>query len=157
MKTVVYLAVTAALAAAFPTLAAAQAGRVKVGTLTCNVSPGLGYVVGSRREMSCTFTPSSRRRELYVGSITRIGLDIGATSAGRLVWAVYAPGSAARGALAGSYGGASAEGTVGAGLGANVLIGGSNRSIALQPVSVQGQTGINLALGIAGLELRAAR
>jgi hypothetical protein len=158
MRTIGYLIAVTALAAAIPAAVSAQAGRVKVGTLTCDVSPGVGLVLGSQREIRCGFTPSAgRRREVYVGAITRLGLDIGATSGGRLVWAVYAPGSTSPGALAGSYGGASAEGTVGAGLGANALIGGSNRTVALQPLSVQGQTGLNLAVGIAGLELRPAR
>ena len=74
-----------------------------------------------------------------------------------MVWAVYAATSGGPAALAGTYAGASAEASVGAGLGANVLVGGSNRTIALQPLSVQGQTGVNLAVGVTGLTLNAVR
>ena len=38
-----------------------------------------------------------------------------------------------------------ASATVGVGLGANVLVGGSGNSIALQPVSIEGTTGLNVA------------
>ena len=104
------------------------------------------------------FTPSQPGpREVYVGSITKFGLDLGATAGGEMVWAVYAPSSRKFGALAGNYGGATAEATVGAGLGANVLVGGSDRTVALQPVSVQGQAGLNVAASVAELRLRPAR
>jgi len=154
------LAGVAALAVlvAFPLGAQAQ-NRVKVGTLSCQMSGGVGLIVTSRKELLCRFTPSVRgwRGESYAGSITRFGLDLGATAGGSLLWAVYAPTSAGRYALAGSYGGASAEATVGAGLGANALVGGSNRTVTLQPLSVQGQAGVSLAAGVAGLELHPAR
>jgi hypothetical protein len=154
------LAGVAALAAlvAFPLGAQAQ-NRVKVGTLACEMSGGIGLIVTSRKDLLCRFTPSARgwRGESYAGSITRVGLDLGATAGGRLLWAVYAPTSAGRYALAGGYGGASAEATVGAGVGANALIGGSNRTVTLQPLSVQGQTGVSVAAGVAGLELHPAQ
>ncbi len=149
------LATAAALAAPG---SSAQAEGVKVGTLACDISGGIGLIVTSRKEVTCTFSPSTRGpRELYIGSITKFGLDLGATTGGRMIWAVYAPTEYRHGALAGSYGGATAEATVGAGVGANVLIGGNNRTVTLQPVSVQGQTGLNVAAGVAGLELRPAR
>jgi hypothetical protein len=89
-----------------------------------------------------------------MGSISKFGIDLGATNGGRMVWAVFAPTSARlKGALAGSYAGATAEATVGAGVGANALVGGSNRTITLQPLSVQGQTGLNLAVGVGELRL----
>lgn len=138
----------------------AFAQRAKVGTLDCDISAGMGLILGSRKEVRCRFTPSSRRgrSEFYVGAISKFGLDIGATAGARMVWAVYAPTSRPRrGALAGTYTGASGEATVGAGLGANVLIGGNNRTIALQPLSIQAQTGLNLAVGVAGLSLVPAR
>jgi hypothetical protein len=104
------------------------------------------------------FTPSQLGpREVYVGGISKFGLDIGATAGGEMVWAVYAPTTRRFGALAGNYSGATAEATVGAGLGTNVLVGGSNRTVALQPVSVQGQAGLNVAAGVAELTLRPAR
>jgi hypothetical protein len=118
----------------------------------------MGFIIASKKEVTCLFTPSQGGpKEVYVGSINKFGLDIGATSGGEMVWAVYAPTSAGVGALAGTYTGATAEATVGVGLGANVLVGGSNRTVSLQPISVQGQTGLNLAVGVAGLELRRAR
>jgi hypothetical protein len=138
--------------------APAQAQNVQVGTLVCDVSAGIGMIIGSQRTMACTFTNSRGEPEVYVGRIRRFGLDIGATAGGQMVWTVFAPsGRFSRGALAGNYGGASAEATVVAGLGANVLLGGSNRSIALQPLSVQGQAGLNVAAGVADLQLQAAQ
>lgn len=150
------LAVAAAVALPGPTMA--QANRTKAGTLTCDISAGIGLIITSKKEVTCMFTPtSSGPREVYVGSISKFGLDVGATAGGEMVWAVYAPTSRRFGALAGHYGGASGEATVGAGLGANVLVGGSDRTVALQPVSVQGQAGLNLAVGVASLDLRPAR
>jgi Protein of unknown function (DUF992) len=132
--------------------------RVKAGTLTCDVSPGVGLIIASRKQLSCTFTPSqSGRREVYLGTINKFGLDIGATAGGVMVWAVYAPTNRRFGALAGHYDGVSAEATVGLGAGANVLVGGSNRTISLQPVSVEGQTGLNLAVGVAEIRLHSPR
>lgn len=155
VRTAGALAVAALIA--LPATALAQT-RVKVGTLTCDISAGIGLIIGSRKEVQCLFTPSEPGpREVYVGSITKFGLDVGATAGGQMIWAVHAPTTARVAALTGNYAGASAEATVGAGLGANVLVGGSNRTVALQPVSVQGQAGLNLAVGVAGLELRPVR
>src|SRR5262249_6907938 len=112
----------------------------------------------SQKRVACLFSPNQPgRREAYIGEINKIGVDVGATSGGSMVWAVYAPTSRRFGALAGSYSGATAEATVGVGAGANVLVGGSNRTVTLQPVSVQGQTGLNVAAGVANLELHPAR
>jgi hypothetical protein len=150
------LAVAAAVAASAPAMA--QAERVKAGTLTCDISGGIGLIITSHKDVTCMFTPSQPGpREVYVGGINKFGLDLGATAGGEMVWAVYAPTTRRFGALAGQYGGASAEATVGAGLGANVLVGGSDRTIALQPVSVQGQAGLNVAAGVTELTLRPAR
>jgi len=132
--------------------------QVAAGTLTCDVSAGIGLIVGSRRSVNCTFAPSLPGPvEYYSGTITKLGVDLGATARGVLVWLVYAPTTRPVGALAGSYGGATAEATVAVGLGANVLIGGSNRTVALQPISVQGQTGLNVAAGVAELALNFVR
>jgi len=126
--------------------------------LNCDISAGIGAIIASKKRVTCMFTPSARGpREVYVGSISKFGLDVGATSGGEMVWAVFAPSSRRFGALAGNYIGATAEATVGAGLGANALVGGSNRTITLQPLSVQGQTGLNVAGGVAELTLRPAR
>jgi Protein of unknown function (DUF992) len=131
---------------------AAQQSRA--GLLTCDVSAGIGLILGSRKDVSCTFTPERQgRREDYDGSITKFGLDLGITGGGVMVWVVFTDTVAGPGFLAGSYVGASGEASVGAGLGANVLVGGSSRTVALQPVSVSGQIGLNLALGVAALQL----
>jgi Protein of unknown function (DUF992) len=129
--------------------------RVKVGVLECSVSPGVGLIIGSSRSMDCVFRPTRGRLERYHGAINRIGLDIGFTGRGYLTWGVLAPTSGyAPGALIGDYAGVSAQASAGVGLGANALVGGSGRSIALQPISVEAQTGVNLAVGVAGLSLR---
>ena len=133
---------------------AAQAQGVKVGVLTCNVASGFGFVFGSSRSVNCTFSPGPGHPEHYVGSINKFGVDIGYVAGGVLVWSVVAPvANPGPCSLAGTYGGATGSATVGVGLGANVLVGGSSNSIALQPVSFEGSTGLNVAAGIAELSL----
>lgn len=158
-RMIAFAAMALAAAVALPTTGTAQGvARAQVGTLSCDVSGGMGMIIASRKDVNCMFTPAGAGpREVYVGSISKFGLDLGATSGGQMVWAVFAPTSLPFGALAGDYAGATAEATVGAGLGANALVGGSNRTVALQPLSVQGQTGLNVAAGVAGLSLRSAR
>lgn len=150
--------VCAALAAGFALASQAHAaGGVTAGTLTCQVSSGWGLVFGSSRDLACTFTNAGGRVEHYNGKISKFGVDIGYKSAGVIVWTVLAPSSdVSPGALAGHYGGATASAAVGVGLGANVLIGGLQNSIALQPLSIEGATGLNVAAGIAGINLEAA-
>jgi len=151
------VAVVAAVALPAPSMAQGRE-RTKVGSLTCDISAGIGLIITSKKELTCMFTPSQPGpREVYTGSITKFGLDLGATAGGEMIWAVYAPTNRRLGALAGHYGGASAEATVGAGVGANVLVGGSNRTVSLQPVLVQGQAGLNVAAGVAEIDLRPAR
>jgi Protein of unknown function (DUF992) len=146
------------LAAVTSMPAEAQRGRIQVGVLECDVEGGVGMILGSQRQMACRYTPSGRRRpEFYTGRVTRFGLDVGVTGRTVLLWAVFAPTSSLRtGALSGTYAGVSAEASLGLGLGARALLGGSDRTIALQPVSVQAQTGVNVAAGVGSLELRAA-
>ena len=131
----------------------AQPRRVQVGTLACSLSSSIGLVVGSQRNVNCDFSSSGAPVEHYTGTMTRIGLDIGVTTGGAIIWAVFADSARYAGMLTGTYAGASAEASIAAGLGANVLIGGSNRTVALQPVSVQGQVGLNIAAGVGALEL----
>jgi hypothetical protein len=136
----------------------AQAQRVRTGVLNCDVSAGLGLIIGSQRTVNCLFTPDiPGPQEGYFGTITKFGLDLGATAGGSMVWAVYADTSRGYGFLAGDYAGASGEATIAVGLGANVLVGGSSRTVALQPVSLTGQVGLNLALGVANLSIRPSR
>jgi Protein of unknown function (DUF992) len=130
-------------------------GGVRVGSLTCNVSGGWGFVFGSSKAIRCTFAGPGGRVEHYAGSINKFGVDIGYTQGGVLVWGVLAPtADIAPGALAGDYVGATGSATVGVGAGANVLVGGSNRTISLQPLSIEGNTGLNVAAGVASLTLR---
>jgi hypothetical protein len=145
----------AAMSLAAPTV---QAQQIRAGLLNCDVSGGLGLIIGSQRTVNCLFTPEvPGPQEGYYGTITKFGLDIGATAGGSMVWAVYADTSRGYGFLAGDYAGASGEATVAVGLGANVLVGGSSRTVALQPVSLTGQVGLNLALGVANLSIRPSR
>jgi hypothetical protein len=124
-----------------------------IGTLTCNVAGGIGFVFGSSKDLSCLFTRTDGKAERYTGSIKRFGVDIGFTKEAQIVWLVFAPGNVAPGALSGSYGGATASATVGVGAGANVLLGGSNKQVTLQPVSVEGSVGLNVAAGIGAVDL----
>ena len=133
----------------------AQAGGVKVGVLTCAVEPGWGKIIASNKELNCNYVPNGGQGEPYFGSITKVGVDIGYTSGGTMIWNVVAPASdLGPGALEGKYAGATAQATVGIGLGANVLLGGFDKSIALQPVSIEGSTGLNIAAGIGAINLR---
>src|ERR1700739_427566 len=160
MKKSFRLLMSAGLAAAglmIATAAQAAPHGVKVGELTCNVASGWGFVFGSSKDLHCTFRPSGRPAEHYTGSISKFGVDIGYTEGGVLVWGVFAPSSDVRqGALQGDYGGASASATVGVGVGANVLVGGLDKSIALQPLSVEGNKGLNVAAGIGAISLHSA-
>jgi hypothetical protein len=140
------------------TAAVAQNGRVEVGVIECRGST-TSFIVGSVTDLSCAFRASDNSPpEPYHATIRRAGVDIGFPQQIAVAWVVLAPTRGIqRGDLAGSYVGASASATVGLGVGANALVGGSNNTFALQPVSVQGQTGLGIAAGIAGLALRAAR
>lgn len=143
--------------AALAAIAPAQAAHVEIGVLNCTVQGGAGFVFGSSKNIDCTFKGASGGTEHYYGSIDKFGIDLGFTNKSKIVWTVFAPSADIPvGALAGNYGGVSAEATVGLGVGANALVGGSQDSIALQPVSVQGQQGLNIALGVSEMKLRSA-
>jgi hypothetical protein len=136
----------------------AQPRSIQVGTLTCSLSAGVGLIVGSQRNVNCLLKGQpGEPEEAYTGTMTRVGLDIGVTTGGAIIWAVFSDTNRYAGMLAGTYTGASAEVSVAAGLGANVLVGGSNRTVALQPLSVQGQVGLDIAAGIGQLELHPIR
>jgi hypothetical protein len=135
----------------------AEPRRVQVGTLACSLSSSIGLVLGSQRNVNCDFSSSGAPVEHYTGTMTRIGLDVGVTTGGAIIWAVFADTDRYAGMLSGTYAGASGEVSIAAGLGANVLVGGSNATVALQPVSVQGQVGLNIAAGVGALELHPVR
>jgi len=146
--------VTAVVLVSIPALTAdAQPARIQVGSLNCSLSAGIGMLVGSQRNVACILHTDTIPDETYQGTLTRVGLDIGATSGGKIVWAVFAGTNRFAGMLNGTYVGASGEATIAVGLGANVLVGGSNNSVALQPLSIQGQTGLNIAAGVSQLYL----
>jgi hypothetical protein len=149
-----YLSIGLLALATMASVAEAKSG-VKIGVLSCEVEGGPGFIIGSSKAVDCVYEPASGARpEHYSGTIGKLGVDIGVTGRTVVAWAVFAPGKVNKGALKGTYTGASAEATVAVGLGANVLVGGFKKGINLQPVSVQGQTGLNIAAGIASLKLR---
>jgi hypothetical protein len=151
--------VIGATAAALAGAAAVQAGSsgVKAGFLRCNVDAGASFLFGSSRDVQCSYTPhGSKRTDHYTGSIDSFGVDIGYRENGVLIWGVIAPSAdVGPGALAGKYSGGSAEAAAGYGLGANALIGGGDKSIALQPLSIEGTEGLNIAAGVSTLTLKA--
>ena len=152
-----YAVGAAALTLVVASAAPAAAQRVRAGVLTCDISAGMSFIVGSQKSVGCMFAPEPPGPEqVYSGSISKFGLDIGATGGGVMVWAVFTDSIAPPGAgfLAGDYFGASGQVTIAAGLGANVLLGGSNNTVALQPISVDSSVGLNLAVGVAELRLR---
>jgi hypothetical protein len=152
--------VLAALAVAWILPAAAQAPQgTAAGVLNCRLAPSIGLIIGSQQRMTCRFTPNGPYPpEIYIGVMNSIGLDLGITAGGAMAWGVVTPNSGPmRGKLAGKYVGASGAIGLGVGVGANALIGGSNRSVSLQPLSVEGTVGINLSLGVSGLTLTLAQ
>jgi uncharacterized protein DUF992 len=135
----------------------AQSSGVNIGSLTCNVAGGVGFVFGSSKQMSCLFNRTDGIAERYAGTINKYGVDIGFTKEAQMVWLVFAPGTLAPGALAGGYGGATASAAAGVGVGANVLVGGNARQITLQPLSVEGSVGLNVAAGVGAIDLKYVR
>src|SRR6476619_4859804 len=145
----------AALALMAPIATASAAPPVRAGILQCQGGQNVGFVVGSVTSLECVFQSEGRRPEPYLAKVQRIGLDLGVTEQTQLSWAVNAPNTRlGRGELAGSYGGVGANASIGIGGGGNFLVGGPANAYALQPLSVQGQTGLNVAAGIAGIELQ---
>ena len=160
MRRSVMAIIGAAALTAISTIALAQApansqSGVNVGSLQCKVAGGVGFIFGSSKDLDCLLVRTDGVAEHYAGSINKFGVDIGYTQGGVLVWGVFAPsGGLAPGALSGNYVGATGSATVGVGAGANVLVGVSNRTISLQPVSIEGNTGLNVAAGIGSISLR---
>jgi uncharacterized protein DUF992 len=154
MRKLAIAAMAAAAIGVFSASAGASESGIKIGVLSCGMESSVGMIIASSKRVDCVYQPSGGGRvEHYDGRISKIGIDVVVTNQTVLVWGVFAPGKVKRGALEGTYVGASAEATLAVGLGANVLIGGFKRSISLQPVSLQMQTGINIAAGAAGLHL----
>lgn len=150
LKKLALSACLAALALAIPAHA-----RVQLGVLRCTIDGGQGYLITSNKALDCTYRSSrDGSRERYTGVVSKLGIDLGQTNQGELVWAVFAPSrDFADGALAGSYYGVNAEASIVTGGGLNVLVGGFENSINLQPLSAQAQTGLNLAVAASSLNL----
>jgi hypothetical protein len=153
----------ASLAVAGAATSLAQTGTTppatgsKAGLLTCHVDSGWGFIIGSSRDLKCTFASSSKTDEYYTGKVQKFGVDIGYMHSSVIVWTVLAAGQVAPGALAGGYGGVTGSAAVAGGVGASVLVGGSNKSITLQPLNIEGQTGLNVAAGIESFTLTPAK
>ena len=157
---VVALAVTAPAAPNALAQGEAPAKHVtKLGYLSCHVASGWGFIFGSSRKLQCTYTPAEKGKKIenYSGSITKFGADIGYLQSGVILWTVLSPGTKITpnpGLLSGHYGGATASATLGLGVGGNLLVGGMDGSISLQPLSIEGNTGLNVAAGVAMMDLK---
>ena len=156
-----FLLPAAALTMLASSIAGAQAQqvqRVQVGVLECRGGASIGFIVGSVTNLGCVLRVEGMPEDRYVATIHKVGLDLGITEESALAWGVYAPvARLGPGDLSGNYAGAQGSASVGVGVGGNALVGGSNNSIALQPLSVQGQVGLNVAAGLESLELRPGR
>jgi hypothetical protein len=156
MRTIRNLGAIGAFALVCTVASPARADTFRVGRLLCFSTPRVGLVVGSTQSLRCVFYRRGSARYIYEGRIRRLGLDVGVTGAGTLSWAVFARNSRiGPGTMRGSYVGASGNVALGPGFGANVLIGGSRRTVVLQPLSVERAVGINLAVGVTNLTLGA--
>ena len=150
--------ITASLVASVATSGAQQQRMVRVGVLECRGGASIGFIVGSVTNLGCVLRAEGLPEDRYVATIRKVGVDLGITQETALTWGVFAPvDRLGPGDLSGNYAGAQGSASVGVGLGGNVLVGGSNNSIALQPLSVQGQVGLNVAAGLESLELRPGR
>lgn len=154
MKSLQTFIAPALTAAALSLSGAAMAEeQTQRGTLKCDVAGGVGLILGSNKKMTCVFEKSDGTTENYTGRVLKIGVDIGVTKESHIVWAVLAATDADKaGALAGNYTGVTAEATVAGGVGGNLLVSAGNQ-FTLQPLSVQTQTGVNIAGGIGSIKL----
>jgi hypothetical protein len=156
--TIACAALLGALSLTAPTRADDRPAGVRIGTLSCHEAGGWGFVFGSSHKVRCTFAGNGGSHDRYEGTISKFGVDLGYQQSAVIVWAVFAPTDhVGNGDLAGNYGGATANAAVGIGAGANVLVGGFHKSVDLQPVSITGETGLNVAAGIGQLTLRPYR
>lgn len=153
LSTLIAAAAIALVISAAPRASAAE-NTVKTGYMSCHVASGWGLVFGSSRNLDCTYTPNSGQPEHYKGTINKFGADIGYLQSGVILWAVFAPADmTGPSALSGNYAGATASATLGLGAGVYVLTGGMHSSIALQPISIEGNNGLNVGAGIATMHL----
>jgi hypothetical protein len=157
-RSITLAALTIAMLAASFAGAVAQQSRIQVGVLECRGGASVGFIVGSVTNLGCVLRAEGMPEDRYVATVRKVGLDLGITQESALAWGVFAPvARLGPGDLSGNYAGAQGSASIGVGLGGNVLVGGSANSIALQPLSVQGQVGLNIAAGLESLELRPGR
>jgi hypothetical protein len=158
MRRFLILAALATLASSIAGANAQQMQRVQVGVLECRGGASVGFIVGSVTNLGCVLRAEGMPEDRYIATIRKVGLDLGITQESALAWGVFAPvARLGPGGLSGDYVGAQGSATLGVGVGGNVLVGGSANSIALQPLSVQGQVGVSIAAGLESLELRPGR
>ena len=160
MRRSLILAAMAAMLLAMSSSARAQqpVAHVQVGVLECRGGASIGFIVGSITHLGCVLRVEGVPEDRYIATIQKVGLDLGITQETALAWSVFAPiAQLGPGDLSGNYAGAQGSASLGVGAGGNVLVGGSNNSIALQPLSLQGQVGVNIAAGLESLELRPGR
>ena len=158
MRRLIILAGVAATALTASLAVASAQERVQVGVLECRGGASIGFIVGSVTNLGCVLRIDGVPEDRYVATIRKVGVDLGITSETALAWGVFAPTrQLGPGDLSGNYAGAQGSATIGVGAGGNVLVGGSNNSIALQPLSLQGQVGLSVAAGLESLELRPGR
>ena len=158
MRRLIILAGVAAAALTASLAVASAQERVQVGVLECRGGASIGFIVGSVTNLGCVLRIEGMPEDRYVATIRKVGVDLGITQESALAWGVYAPvARLGPGDLSGNYAGAQGSATLGVGVGGNVLVSGSENSIALQPLSVQGQVGLNVAAGLESLELRPGR
>lgn len=146
------LPVLSVLATLMPFAASADP-TIRTGSLVCNIAGGVGMIIMSQKAVTCRYDRVDGRQEFYTGTASKFGMDIGVTTASSMLWGVFEPAAYTGGGLGGQYTGATGQVTVGAGVGANVLVGGGNGGVTLQPLSVQVQGGLNIAGGIGALTL----
>jgi uncharacterized protein DUF992 len=156
LRQTIYFSFIALLISGWQAPAIAQNAKLEAGTLTCNGQGSVGLILGSQEKLSCDFTSSNGAIvQRYDGTITRVGLDVGVRGKSVMIWTVLGSTSQLPGeALGGSFAGVSADVAAGIGVGANALLGGNDQSVVLQPLSVSGGTGVNIAVGVSGLTLR---
>jgi hypothetical protein len=158
MRRLIILAGIAATMLVAPFAGANAQERVQVGVLECRGGASIGFIVGSVTNLGCVLRIDGMPEDRYVATIRKVGVDLGITQETALAWGVFSPvRRLGPGDLSGNYAGAQGSASVGVGAGGNVLVGGSNNSISLQPLSLQGQVGLNVAAGLESLELRPGR
>jgi hypothetical protein len=156
MRKYILAAAAAALLSMTASADAQNKSGVNIGSLNCTVAGGIGFIFGSSKALDCIFAGNDGKAEHYSGTVKKFGVDIGFTKESHIIWLVFAPGAVVPGALAGDYAGGTGGASIGAGGSVNALIGGGSKNIQLQPVSVEGTVGLNVAAGVMAVELKAA-